>query len=123
MNPDDTEERYTYYGDDQVKTKELYFKNDLVYTERYNYSKYSQSGVGSVSKISKTIEPADGSPAAAVTTYLDSRGNTWKTEVTDGTDTRTTTATYDYRNNLLTQTDPMGNISSYEYVDISVSLR
>src|SRR5699024_2770966 len=58
---------------------------------------------------------ADNTQTAQEINYYDELGRLVKTELTDGDTTLTSRAEYDYLDRKIKETDPSGNVTSYEY--------
>lgn len=104
-------EKYTYDIFDRIVSKEVYSNQTLKFTENYEYT-YNKTSSQKI--VTKTVV-ANGVTVASQKDYYDKFGNVLKTEMIGTDTTLTTTATYDYENRPLTQTDSNGNKTKYEY--------
>lgn len=70
-------------------------------------------------RVIEATQSIDGSDKKlTISTAYDTAGNPTKSTTTDGTDTRTTTTTFDQRGLPLTETTPRGNTSASRYDDL-----
>ena len=100
-------EEYSYNPISQITEKKVYeLPSKLLYTEQYEYNG---------GEITKTTIAADKTKTAEETNYYDKFGQLIKTKLTDGSTTLTSTAEYDYLGRKTKETDPAGNVTSYEY--------
>lgn len=106
-----TKETYTYDVLDRLTQKIVYKGlSTRLYTENYSYTV-----TGDQLKIVKTTSAADNSAAPTETEYYDKYGRLTKKEASAGATTMTNEYTYDYKDNMLTETDAKGNTTTYEY--------
>ncbi len=101
-----TAERYTYDVLDRVTSKQVYDNETLLYTENYTYT---------TNKTTKATTAEDGTSVATERQTVDSYGRVTKKEVYSGDTNLVTSYTYDSYDNVLTETDPMGNVTTYTY--------
>ena len=105
-----TREEYTYDVLDRVVTKIVYSGTSKLYTENYAYS---TSGSNTV--IEKTIVSEDETELASEKDTYNNLDQLIKKEIGSGSDKMTYEYTYDYKGNVLSETDAKGNVTSYTY--------
>ena len=113
-----TREEYSYDAISQITEKKVYeLPSKLLYTEKYEYDAVEgdDSRYDDTTAVTKTTTAADNTQTAQEINYYDELGRLVKTELTDGDTTLTSRAEYDYLDRKIKETDPSGNVTSYEY--------
>ncbi len=105
-------ETYTYDAIGRTLTKEVYFQGKLKYTENYTYTKNTTSQTFDTLK---TTIGADGTKTAGQKETCDRYGRLIKTELTADNQTITTSKEYDIYDNVVKETDALGNSTVYEF--------
>ena len=103
-------EQYTYDILDRVVSKKVYSNTTPLYTENYAYT---VSGGNSI--VTKTTSALDNTAVAVEKETCDNLGRLIKKTASDGDEEITASYTYDYRGNMISETDANGNKTEYEY--------
>ena len=119
-----TTARYEYNCLDQITSEKIYDKSDeLVKTTAYAYSNTSDSNSRPIVRVEQSTTGDGGTYAKNIRTY-DYRNNLLTDTNKSGSDERTYTYTYDFLSNRLTATNPLGKteITAYDYASRPISV-
>ena len=119
-----TTARYEYNCLDQITSEKIYDKSDeLVKTTTYAYSNTSDSNSRPIVRVEQTTTGDGGTYARNIRTY-DYRNNLLTDTNKSGSDERTYTYTYDFLCNRLTVTNPLGktDTTAYDYASRPISV-
>ena len=119
-----TTARYEYNCLDQITSEKIYDKSDgLVKTTTYTYSNTSDSNSRPIVRVEQTTTGDGGTYAKNIRTY-DYRNNLLTDTNKSGSDERTYTYTYDFLCNRLTVTNPLGKTetTAYDYASRPISV-
>ena len=106
---------YTYDYLDRPTSEKIYDEDDtLIKTTTYTYTLAKDAENRPLNTVTATVT-GDGGTYASASQTTNYRGFTLESKAFHGTDERTTTYTHDFMGNVLTSTDPDGNVTTTSY--------